>query len=162
VSNIPSTYELDPSRDVGVIVLSTSFSDNCGSVVQSSISVELLAVDARPPAGDFLLWNPLVLQDFTDPPGYLFIWELNAGRYKLGGLSKDVGGGGYESDNTLGLKFTVTRGQVHYLGELHVNLRSCDGFGVGVYDAQERDSRVFDERMENLSSRQWKRETLHR
>ncbi|MCY1021935.1 hypothetical protein [Pyxidicoccus sp. MSG2] len=148
VSNTGSDFHFSERLENGLIIISTRFISDCGSLDDRSVALQYVDDSyARKRMGTIPVSDPFREKDFQDPPGYLSIMEVIAGQHRIEQLSPYPYG--------VYAPFEVEAGKAIYLGEVHVR-RSCHsdpkGLVIQVTDQWERDGKLFEQRMKNLRS----------
>lgn len=152
---VDSDHHLNAGGGNGLIVIATRMSDHCGKVL-NSYSLDFRQYRGGDYIGSFQLHNIFLKSDFENPDGYFYVRELPAGEYMIIGISDNaaVRFGGFIKPT---LKFSVVPGKAQYLGEVTLNISACKGDDlpdpeITIKNEFERDAKLFDARMENLSS----------
>jgi hypothetical protein len=154
-ARVSEEYSFENGTNEALAVFSTRLNDGCGGSMNSvSLNYEGITGNGRE-AGAFLLTNPLIEHDFTDPPGYFHIRKFHAGEYRFTRLAKTSMAGSFRGRNDLNIMFRVAPGKLYYLGELIVDMPDCSRFNLRISDQRQRDGALFDKRMKNLNSSQF-------
>lgn len=147
VHKLSSGYHFDGGKDEGVVVVSVRVKNAC-PVNMSVLTLEGLTAGGASKAS-LMAMNRFNKNDFENPPGFLHIQKFPAGQWRFAKYTH----GHYASRKDIDRLFTVTPGVITYLGELMIDVPSCEGYQINVADERVRDGALFDARMEHLKSR---------
>ncbi len=153
---VDSGHRLNAASGNGLIAIAARMTDHCGKIL-NSYSLEFRQVQDGNYIGSFQLHNMLIKSDYENPDGYFYTRELPGGEYMIIGIADNAGGrfGGFIKP---AVKFNVAPGKAQYLGEVTLDLPECKGDElpdpeISIKDEFDRDARLFDARMKNLSSK---------
>jgi hypothetical protein len=152
VTKVHEDFSIQPGSDEGMVVLSTRMTDRCSGFSGVGTFFYLGTAGGQTESGGFPLMISTTEYDFADPPGYFYARRMKAGEYRLTYVQKAVYGGLYQSRKPFDIPFHVVAGHVHYLGELEVEMPSCQSIVVRVRDQRERDAALFDKKMKYVKS----------
>jgi hypothetical protein len=159
VSDVKPDYSFAKRPGSGLIVLSTRFSSACERDKHQAIELHYVDDSYTHKSGGVVPVQDWHREpDLQDPAGYFVVRELRAGQHffynelVVGGLSN------YEIKG-LSIRnltpFTVEEGKATYLGEIQLERTDCgQSVKARLTDQWERDSKLFEARMKNLSSKQ--------
>jgi hypothetical protein len=142
----------EKSNNDGLVVASTRTIDNCRGRANSSVLTFVGDSSTHNTRGAFLLDQAPNTRDFQNPPGHFQIRKLPAGKYTFQSMKKISDWSGTIPISSYKLSFVVKPGKIQYLGEIYGNFLDCQTVEIKIKDRRERDRKLFDQRMKNLSS----------
>ena len=146
---VSRSYQFSPDTKHGIVFLSTSIKNADNSDCGPGVSVLWFerADGSNFLRKNFLLDNPYLGSFFEDSRGYFINLELPEGEYVI----TDLQYGSYESSAPLDMRFRVSAGKVHYLGQINVTIKlTCLSYDVAVRDRRDRDVPIFVGEMKNF------------
>jgi hypothetical protein len=150
---VEGEYRFEQNPGKGLVVISTRIDSNCGVIKGGTIEFQAISSGEK---SLFLLDNPFIGNDFTNPPGYFWVRSLPAGDYRLARVTIAQ----TASVNPLNMVFSVREGKAVYLGEFNIRVPDCKGFTYRIKDEWERDARLLSERIKNLRAEDLQKDLL--
>lgn len=149
---VKKNFSLTADSQEGVIVVSTRTDDQCRGKANSSQLIFSGEPSTKVKYAQLFLENTFMKKDFKNPPGYLIVLKLPAGKYQITKLTKTGARQGNVSLEKYKMGFTVSAGKISYLGEIHGDIPDCGSFKVSVKDEHVRDGKLLEERFQNLKA----------
>lgn len=150
---VGDNYSFSQEKDEGLVVISTSYTnDNCTGLLPPVVTTYFYSTSGSNFSRQIAINNPLIINDFENPPGYFFVLNVPAGSYRFASLEMLAGSTKYSGQLPNFSPFSVAAGQVVYIGQLTINIPDCSKFRTTFEDHTKRDRAMFEKRVPNLSS----------
>lgn len=150
---VESDYSFGPEPKEGLVVFSMVEENHAfGITLGRPPSTVSYRKTGERDVGQLLLSNMFKKDDFSDPPGSLYMFPLEPGEYEF--TTWECHYGAYRSSARIKLpRFKINAGEIVYLGEIHLVIPP-DGKVVRykVTDKSKRDLTIFGERMVHFSA----------
>lgn len=147
---VKGDYSFKQGSKKGLVLLSTSINDICGSVVTTRIG----ATNRTGEGGINTVMGQLAYEpDFHNPDGSFFVYEATAGYYEI----SFIGLTGWtlvarHNTNPTGIFFEVKENQTTYVGEIELTVvKSCDNYEINIKDNWQRDMNLLKQRVPNIN-----------
>lgn len=149
-TRVSGNYDLKSQQVKGLVVFSARVVESCEGL--SNLNAHIFREDQSGIAVGFTAKN-FILSPHIPGGGYFYVYEFDAGNYTIG-LVEATGFTLIASSTQKKdwLTFSVHPQQVRYLGELEFSLAGgCGIVKASVNDRWDRDAKLFEERMPNIS-----------
>ncbi len=150
---VSRSYEFTPDTKKGIVFFSTSFKSepstlDCGSPKAGIRLARAEGINSWNIRLYYSRSEPFFEEPFFgDPHGYFVARALSEGEY----VFTDLHYGYFEAKEPVGIRFRVTAGEIHYLGQINVTTElGCLSYDITVKDRRDRDVLIFAREMENF------------
>ena len=153
-THVSGGYDLNKSKGMGLIAVSTSIIDKCGSVGNFQIFVNTTNDSSSSKRGTTLeAKNLFTSPDFKSPDGYFAVLEFPAGSYAFTNTwATGLTLMSRQSKHKNIVTFNVIENKVTYIGEVEFTIdKSCNSFTHLVKNKWKRDLNLFKHRIPNIN-----------